>query len=102
MRGINNETIVKEPSCHRIRYDRSGNEGHKGNKRNQTRTEEVVMVMAMAVIFVLLSCQNDWWKEHGTRAVDHAGRINSAKESNDTRSTLGIKLIPTIIMLANG
>ena len=25
--------------------------------------------------FCTLNCQNDWWKEHGTRAVDNAGRL---------------------------
>ena len=29
--------------------------------------------------FCTLNCQNDWWKEHGTRAVDHAGRLTQPR-----------------------
>ena len=47
--------------------------GPKGNKRNQTRT-----VGGRGYgngDFCTLSCQDDWWHEYGTRAVDQAGRI---------------------------
>ena len=51
--------------------------GPKGNKRNQTRT-----VGGRGYgngDFCTLSCQDDWWKEHGTRAVDQAGRLHQPK-----------------------
>ena len=47
--------------------------GPKGNKRNQTRT--VGRYGYGNGNFCTLNCQNDWWSEHGTRAVDNAGRI---------------------------
>ena len=51
--------------------------GPKGNKRNQTRT-----VGGRGYgngDFCTLSCQDDWWREHGTRAVDHAGRLHQPR-----------------------
>ena len=60
------------PSCHM--YDTTDRKrGPKGNKRNQTRT-----VSGRGYgngDFCTLGCQDDWWAEHGTRAVDNAGRI---------------------------
>ena len=47
--------------------------GPKGNKRNQTRT--VGRYGYGNGDFCTLNCQDDWWKEYGTRAVDQAGRI---------------------------
>jgi len=29
--------------------------------------------------FCTLNCQNDWWKEHGTRAVEHIGILRERK-----------------------
>ena len=51
--------------------------GPKGNKRNQTRT--VNRYGYGDQNFCTLSCQNDWWKEHGTRAVDYIGRLREPK-----------------------
>ena len=48
--------------------------GPKGNKRNQTRT--VGKYGYGNGNFCTTGCQNDWWEEHGTRAVDNAGRIH--------------------------
>ena len=51
--------------------------GPKGNKRNQTRT-----VGGRGYgngDFCTLSCQDDWWKEYGTRAVDYFGRLTQPK-----------------------
>ena len=60
------------PSCHQ--YDTTDRKrGPKGNKRNQTRT--VGKYGYGNGHFCTLNCQNDWWKEYGTRAVDQAGRI---------------------------
>ena len=60
------------PSCHM--YDTTDRKrGPKGNKRNQTRT--VGTYGYGNGDFCTLNCQDDWWKEYGTRAVDQAGRI---------------------------
>ena len=47
--------------------------GMKGAKYIQTRT--VGRYGYGDGNFCTLNCQNDWWAEHGTRAVDHFGRI---------------------------
>ena len=64
--------LCQGPKCHT--YDTTDRKrGPKGNKRNQTRT-----VGGRGYgngDFCTLSCQDDWWAEHGTRAVDNAGRI---------------------------
>ena len=51
--------------------------GPKGNKVNQTRT--VGRYGYGDKNFCTLNCQNDWWSEHGTRAVDYIGRLTQPK-----------------------
>jgi hypothetical protein len=51
--------------------------GPKGNKRNQTRT--VGRYGYGGGNFCTLNCQNDWWSEHGTRAVEHIGILRERK-----------------------
>ena len=64
--------LCQGPSCHM--YDTTDRKrGPKGNKRNQTRT--VGRYGYGNGDFCTLNCQDDWWKEYGTRAVDQAGRI---------------------------
>ena len=64
------------PSCHH--YDTQDRKrGPKGNKRNQTRT--VNRYGYGNNNFCTLNCQNDWWAEHGTRAVDYIGRLREPK-----------------------
>jgi len=58
--------------------------GPKGNKRNQTRT--VNRYGYGNGDFCTLNCQNDWWKEHGTRAVDNAGRIYQPRVMTEENS----------------
>ena len=48
--------------------------GMKGSKYYQTRT--VNRYGYGDGNFCTLNCQNDWWAEHGTAAVDHFGRIH--------------------------
>ena len=68
--------LCQGPSCHM--YDTVDRKrGPKGNKRNQTRT--VNRYGYGNENFCTLNCQNDWWQEHGTRAVDHAGRIHKPR-----------------------
>ena len=65
--------LCQGPSCHQ--YDTQDRKrGPKGNKRNQTRT--VGKYGYGNGSFCTTGCQNDWWAEHGTRAVDNAGRIH--------------------------
>ena len=64
------------PSCHT--YDTTDRKrGPKGNKRNQTRT--VGKYGYGNGSFCTLHCQDDWWKVHGTQAVDYFGRIHQPK-----------------------
>ena len=51
--------------------------GPKGNKVNQTRT--VGRYGYGDKNFCTLNCQNDWWSEHGNRAVDYIGRLRERK-----------------------
>ena len=70
------------PKCHT--YDTTDRKrGPKGNKRNQTRT--ISTYSYGNGNFCTLTCQNDWWSEHGPRAVDHFGRLHNPiilKEEN--------------------
>jgi hypothetical protein len=62
------------PKCHT--YDTTDRKrGPKGNKRNQTRT--ISTYSYGKGNFCTLGCQDDWWAVHGTRAVDHFGRIHA-------------------------
>ena len=59
------------PKCHT--YDTTDRKrGPKDNRRNQTRS--ISTYSYGNGNFCTLSCQNDWWSEHGQRAVDHFGR----------------------------
>ena len=68
--------LCQGPSCHM--YDTTDRKrGPKGNKRNQTRT-----VGGRGYgngDFCTLNCQNDWWAEHGTRAVEYIGILRERK-----------------------
>jgi hypothetical protein len=64
------------PKCHT--YDTTDRKrGAKGNKRNQTRT--IGTYGYGNGNFCTLGCQDDWWKVHGTQAVDYFGRIHQPK-----------------------
>jgi len=68
--------LCQGPRCHI--YDTTDRKrGPKGNKRNQTRT--VGQYGYGDKNFCTLSCQNDWWAEHGNRAVDNAGRLHKPR-----------------------
>ena len=59
-------------NCHK--YDTTDRKrGSKGNKRNQTRSISTYSYGNGS--FCTLTCQNDWWAEHGQRAIDHFGRL---------------------------
>ena len=60
--------------CHT--YDTTDRKrGSKGNKKNQTRS--ISTYSYGNGNFCTLTCQNDWWSEHGQRAVDHFGRLHN-------------------------
>ena len=64
--------VCQGPRCHM--YDTTDRKrGPKGNKRNQTRTISTYSYGNGS--FCTLTCLDDWWKEHGTRAIDYIGRI---------------------------
>ena len=75
--------LCQGPRCHM--YDTTDRKrGPKGNKRNQTRT--VGKYGYGNGDFCTLNCQNDWWKEHGTSAVDHAGRLHQPRVMTEENS----------------
>ena len=49
--------------------------GVKGSKTNQTRKRTSFEYGHGN--FCTLSCQNDWFKTHGTNAINHFGRVTS-------------------------
>jgi len=62
--------------CHT--YDTTDRKrGSKDNRRNQTRS--ISTYSYGNGNFCTLTCQNDWWNDHGERAVDHFGRIHQPK-----------------------
>ena len=66
--------VCQGPKCHT--YDTTDRKrGPKGNKKNQTRTISTYSYGDQS--FCTLTCQNDWWAEHGQRAVDHFGRLHN-------------------------
>ena len=61
------------PLCHTyMTTDRK--RGMKGDKYFQTRT--VVSYGYGDNNFCTVICLNDWWTKHGTRAIDHFGRLH--------------------------
>ena len=60
------------PNCHTyMTQDRK--RGPKGDKYFQTRTISTYSYGNQN--FCTLGCHNDWWAKHGTRAIDHFGRL---------------------------
>ena len=52
--------------------------GAKGNKSYQTRRRSSFYYGGSN--FCSLNCQNDWFQEYGTRAIDHFGRTTEPKK----------------------
>ena len=61
------------PLCHTYMTS-SRKRGIKGDKYFQTRI--VGQYGYGDNHFCTMSCQGDWWAKHGTRAIDHFGRIH--------------------------
>ena len=53
--------------------------GHKGDKHYETRKRSHMYYNGN---FCSLICQDDWFREHGTRAIDHFGRVTEAKRTS--------------------
>jgi len=63
--------------CHEYRTkDRI--RGYKGSKSYQTRRRSSFYYGGSN--FCSLNCQNDWFQEYGTRAIDHFGRTTEPKK----------------------
>ena len=60
------------PKCHTYQTN-DRKRGPKGAKYFQTRT--IGRYGYGDNNFCTLICHNDWWEKHGTRAIDHFGRL---------------------------
>ena len=66
------------PICHEHRTkDRI--RGPKGDKHYETRRRTY---LNYGDNFCSLNCQDDWFREYGTRAIDHFGRVVEAKRTD--------------------
>ena len=65
------------PICHEHKTkDRI--RGSKGDKHYETRRRSHMYYNGE---FCSLNCQDDWFREYGTRAIDHFGRVTEAKRT---------------------
>ena len=53
--------------------------GIKGDKHYETRRRSEFYY---GDNFCSLNCQDDWFREYGTRAIDHFGRVTESKRTN--------------------
>ena len=68
----------QSPICHEQKTkDRI--RGSKGDKHYETRRRTH---LAYGDNFCSLNCQDDWFREYGTRAIDHFGRTTEAKRTD--------------------
>ena len=66
------------PICHEHKTkDRI--RGPKGDKHYETRRRSHMYYNGN---FCSLNCQDDWFREYGTRAIDHFGRVVEAKRTD--------------------
>ena len=66
------------PICHEHKTkDRI--RGSKGDKHYETRRRTHMYYNGN---FCSLNCQDDWFREYGTRAIDHFGRVVEAKRTD--------------------
>ena len=66
------------PECHTY-HTKDRIRGHKGDKHYQTRRRSEFYY---GDNFCSLNCQDDWFREYGTRAIDHFGRIHEPKRTD--------------------
>ncbi len=65
------------PDCHTY-YTKDRLRGPKGNKTYQTRRRSSFYYLGGNACST--RCQDDWFRKHGTRAVDHFGRLTEPKK----------------------
>ena len=65
------------PKCHEY-HTKDRIRGHKGDKHYETRRRSSFPYHNE---FCSLMCQDDWFRMHGQRAVDHFGRIHEPKRT---------------------
>jgi len=65
------------PECHTY-YTQDRLRGPKGNKTYQTRRRSSFYYLGGNACST--RCQDDWFQKHGTRAVDHFGRLTEPKK----------------------
>ena len=68
--------LCQGPDCHTY-HTQDRLKGQKGNKTYQTRRRSSFYYGGSN--FCSLNCQNDWFNDFGTRAIDHFGRLTEPK-----------------------
>ena len=68
--------LCQGPNCHQY-HTQDRLKGPKGNKTYQTRRRSGFYYGNNN--FCSMNCWNDWFQKHGTRAIDHFGRITEPK-----------------------
>ena len=68
--------LCQGPSCHTY-HTKDRLKGSKDNKTYQTRRRSSFYYGGSN--FCSLNCQNDWFEEYGTKAIDHFGRTTEPK-----------------------
>ena len=66
------------PKCHTY-HTKDRIRGPKGDKHYETRRRSHLYYNGE---FCSLNCQDDWFREYGTRAIDHFGRVVEAKRTS--------------------
>ena len=64
------------PLCH-THDTKDRKKGPKDNRRNETRRRSSFYYLGGNACD--MRCQNEWFELHGTRAIDHFGRIHEPK-----------------------
>jgi len=73
---MSNLKLCQGPDCHTY-TTKDRLKGTKENKTYQTRRRSNFYYGKNN--FCSLNCQNDWFKEYGTKAIDHFGRLEEPK-----------------------
>ena len=67
------------PKCHEYKTkDRI--RGHKGDKHYETRKRSQFYYLGGNACS--MTCQDDWFRRFGTRAIDHFGRLHEPKRTD--------------------
>ena len=66
--------LCQGPDCHTY-HTQDRLKGMKGSKTYQTRRRSNLMFNE----FCSMQCYNDWFRKHGTQAINHFGRLTEPK-----------------------